>query len=114
MADLLQRFHLPDKPPPPPALYTPEVRHPVEVTAAEEEHLVNWLSKASAIGCKCPHLSTLGYELVGGRPAPGRTRPRGASSCIKRKNGQRLTSNVKTDLKAQRETAFRFAQEGKR
>ena len=28
------------------------------------------------------------------------------------KNGQRLTLYVKTDVKAQRETAFRFAQEG--
>ena len=93
------------------ALYTPEVRHPVEVTAAEEEHLVNWLSKRLGNRLQVPHLSTLGYELVGGRLLPGEQGPV-AQFMYQEKNGQRLTLYVKTDVKAQRETAFRFAQEG--
>ena len=93
------------------AVYTPEVRHPVEVTAAEEEHLVNWLSKRLGNRLQVPHLSTLGYELVGGRLLPGEQGPV-AQFMYQEKNGQRLTLYVKTDVKAQRETAFRFAQEG--
>jgi anti-sigma factor RsiW len=93
------------------AIYTPEVRHPVEVPAAEEEHLVNWLSKRLGNRLKVPHLSTLGYELVGGRLLPGEQGPV-AQFMYQDKNGQRLTLYVKTDVKAQRETAFRFAQEG--
>ena len=93
------------------AVYTPEVRHPVEVTAAEEEHLVNWLSKRLGNRLQVPHLSSLGYELVGDRLLPGEQGPV-AQFMYQEKNGQRLTLYVKTDVKAQRETAFRFAQEG--
>ena len=93
------------------AVYSPEVRHPVEVTAAEEEHLVNWLSKRLGNRLKVPHLSALGYELVGGRLLPGVRGPV-AQFMYQDKNGQRLTLYVKTDSKAERETAFRFAQEG--
>jgi len=49
------------------AVYAPEVRHPVEVPAGEEEHLVSWLSKRLGTALKAPKLSPLGYELVGGR-----------------------------------------------
>jgi len=49
------------------AVYSPEVRHPVEVPAGEEEHLVNWLSKRLGTALKAPKLAPLGYELVGGR-----------------------------------------------
>lgn len=93
------------------AVYTPEVRHPVEVTAGEEEHLVNWLSKRLGNRLKVPHLSTLGYELVGGRLLPGDQGPV-AQFMYQDKNGQRLTLYVRTDTKTERETAFRFAQEG--
>jgi anti-sigma factor RsiW len=93
------------------AIYTPEVRHPVEVTAAEEEHLVNWLSKRLGNRLKVPHLSALGYELVGGRLLPGEQGPV-AQFMYQDKNGLRLTLYVETDAKAERETAFRFAQEG--
>jgi anti-sigma factor RsiW len=93
------------------AVYTPEVRHPVEVAAAEETHLVNWLSKRLGNRLKIPHLSALGYELVGGRLLPGDQGPV-AQFMYQDKNGQRLTLYVKTDGNAERETAFRFAQEG--
>ena len=93
------------------AVYTPEVRHPVEVAAAEEEHLVNWLSKRLGDRLKIPHLSALGYELIGGRLLPGDQGPV-AQFMYQDKNGQRLTLYVKTDATAERETAFRFAQEG--
>ena len=53
------------------AVYAPEVRHPVEVAAAQQEHLVQWLSKRLGRPLKLPQLSAEGYELVGGRLLPG-------------------------------------------
>lgn len=93
------------------AVYTPEVRHPVEVTAEQEQHLVNWLSKRLGGALKVPHLTDLGYELVGGRLLPGDQGPV-AQFMYQDKNGQRLTLYIKTDSSAEQETAFRFAQEG--
>ena len=93
------------------AVYSPEVRHPVEVSAEQEEHLVGWLSKRLGAPLKAPHLSALGYELVGGRLLPGDQGPV-AQFMYQDKNGQRLTLYIKTDAGADRETAFRFSQEG--
>ncbi|MDB5846786.1 MAG: anti-sigma factor, partial [Rhodoferax sp.] len=53
------------------AVYAPEVRHPVEVAAAQQEHLVQWLSKRLGRPLKLPLLTAQGYELVGGRLLPG-------------------------------------------
>lgn len=53
------------------AVFSPEVRHPVEVTAAQQDHLVQWLSKRVGRPLKVPVLATQGYELVGGRLLPG-------------------------------------------
>ena len=53
------------------AVYAPEVRHPVEVAAAQQEHLVQWLSKRLGRPLKLPQLSDEGFELVGGRLLPG-------------------------------------------
>jgi anti-sigma factor RsiW len=52
-------------------VYTPEVRHPVEVAADQEAHLVAWLSKRLGAQLKPPQLSEAGYQLVGGRLLPG-------------------------------------------
>jgi anti-sigma factor RsiW len=93
------------------AVYTPEVRHPVEVSAEQEEHLVGWLSKRLGAPLKAPHLLDLGYELVGGRLLPGDQGPV-AQFMYQDKNGQRLTLYIKTDASTERETAFRFSQEG--
>lgn len=53
------------------AVYQPEQRHPVEVTAAQQDHLVQWLSKRLARPLAVPDLQAEGYELVGGRLLPG-------------------------------------------
>jgi anti-sigma factor RsiW len=45
----------------------PAVRHPVEVAAAQQEHLGQWLSKHLGRPLKAPDFSTQGYELVGER-----------------------------------------------
>lgn len=72
------------------AVYQPEVRHPVEVGAAQQDHLVQWLSKRLDRPLKVPVLSPLGYELVGGRLLPGDTGAR-AQFMYQNSAGQRIT-----------------------
>jgi anti-sigma factor RsiW len=91
--------------------YSPEVRHPVEVSAAEEAHLVRWLSKRLGAPLKVPHLGALGYELVGGRLLPGDHGPV-AQFMYQDARGRRLTLYVRVNPDEKQETAFRFAQEG--
>ena len=92
-------------------VYAPEVRHPVEVGAAEQDHLVKWLSKRLGGSLKIPFLEPLGYSLVGGRLLPGSGGPV-AQFMYQDRGGQRLTLYVRTDAGETRETAFRFAREG--
>ncbi|MBK8337563.1 MAG: anti-sigma factor [Sterolibacteriaceae bacterium] len=93
-------------------VYAPEVRHPVEVTADQEQHLVAWLSKRLGASVTAPALRGEGFELVGGRLLPGEAGPV-AQFMYQDARGQRLTLYLRTDAAGNRETAFRFAQEGK-
>ena len=94
------------------AVYTPEVRHPVEVGADQEDHLVKWLSKRVGTDLRVPRLSALGYDLVGGRLLSG---PQGpvAHFMYQDARGQRLTLYVSAQKGEGRDTAFRFSQEDK-
>lgn len=87
-------------------LYVVEVRHPVEVTANDADHLVQWLSKRVGYQLSAPNLEKVGLKLVGGRLLPG---PTGAAAFFMYENasGERYTlycgrSNVP-------ETALRYA-----
>lgn len=98
------------------AVYAPEVRHPVEVTAAEQAHLVQWLSKRLGRTLKVPNLSAQGYELVGGRLLPGDTGAR-AQFMFQNGAGIRLTlylgaMQTPAQSEAAQETAFRFTTDG--
>lgn len=53
------------------AVYAPEVRHPVEVPAQEEAHLVQWLSHRLGRPLAAPDLQGQGFHLLGGRLLPG-------------------------------------------
>lgn len=92
------------------AVFSPEVRHPVEVGAAEEAHLVAWLSKRLGAELKPPRLSAQGFELVGGRLLPGEAGPV-AQFMYQDTRGQRLTLYVQREAKEGGETAFRYARE---
>lgn len=98
------------------AVYAPEKRHPVEVAAAEQQHLVQWLSKRLDKPLKVPNLTTQGYTLVGGRLLPGDSGAR-AQFMFEDAAGDRVTLYIGTlvkpadDMQAG-ETAFRFSQEG--
>ena len=92
-------------------VYSPEVRHPVEVDAKEQDHLVKWLSKRLAMPLKIPVLSTEGFELLGGRLLPGTDGPV-AQFMYQDASGKRLTLYVTKPHRGDDVTAFRFAQEG--
>ena len=92
-------------------VYSPDVRHPVEIGADQEDQLVTWLSKRLGANIRPPKLGTLGYELIGGRLLPGTSGPV-AQFMYHDVTGQRLTLYVSTENAANKDKAFRFAQEG--
>ena len=55
--------------------FSVETRHPVEVGANEEAHLVQWLSKRLGHRLIVPDLSGLGFQLMGGRLLPADSGP---------------------------------------
>jgi anti-sigma factor RsiW len=91
--------------------YSPEVRHPVEVGADQEQHLVAWLSKRLGVQVRAPKLEAVGYSLVGGRLLPGDNGPV-AHFMYQTAQGRRITLYVRTEAAENRETAFHFAAEG--
>lgn len=94
------------------AVFQPEKRHPVEVPAAEQDHLVRWLSNRLGRSLTVPVLDAQGFELVGGRLLPGATPPRG-QFMYEAPSGQRITlylGAVSQDERAT-ETAFEFHDE---
>jgi anti-sigma factor RsiW len=93
------------------ATYSPEVRHPVEVGADQEQHLVAWLSKRLGAQVRAPKLDSIGYSLVGGRLLPGDNGPV-AQFMYQTDKGRRITLYVRTEATENRETAFRYAAEG--
>jgi anti-sigma factor RsiW len=93
------------------ATYSPEVRHPVEVGADQEAHLVSWLSKRLGTQLRAPKLEGVGYSLVGGRLLPGDNGPV-AHFMYQCNRGTRVTLYVRSDMASNRSTAFRYAREG--
>jgi anti-sigma factor RsiW len=93
------------------ATYSPEVRHPVEVGADQEAHLVSWLSKRLGTQLRAPKLESVGYSLVGGRLLPGENGPV-AHFMYQCSRGTRVTLYVRNDVASSRSTAFRYAREG--
>ena len=93
------------------AVYTPEVRHPVEVGVEQEAHLVQWLSKRLGTKLQPPALSPLGYHLIGGRLLPGDGDGPVAQFMYEEGGGKRLTLYVAKERAGRQETAFRYTQE---
>ncbi|KAF0167102.1 MAG: hypothetical protein FD157_264 [Rhodocyclaceae bacterium] len=93
------------------AVFSPDVRRPVEVSAENEDQLVAWLSKRLGTPVRPPKLGALGFELIGGRLLPGNSGPV-AQFMYQDATGQRLTLYVSTENATNQDTAFRFAKEG--
>jgi anti-sigma factor RsiW len=90
------------------SVYVPEVRHPVEVGAAEEAHLVQWLTKRIGANVRAPVLAPLGWKLVGGRLLPDRGLP-AAQFMYEDGTGRRLTLYMRKET-GLNNTAFQFAE----
>ena len=102
------------------AVYSPDARRPVEVSAEHEDQLVAWLSKRIGAPMKPPQLQALGYTLDGGRLLPGGQGPV-AQFMYHDPAGAKLTLYVSREIgamdpaakgAANQDTAFRFAREG--
>jgi anti-sigma factor RsiW len=89
--------------------FSVEVRHPVEVDAGEEAHLVQWLSKRLGRQLVVPDLAAAGFRLMGGRLLPAEDGP-AAQFMYENGNGERLTLYLRTGVGG--ETAFRYHEEG--
>jgi anti-sigma factor RsiW len=96
-------------------VYLPEVRHPVEVAADQQDHLVQWLSKRLGRPLKVPKLTEQGYELVGGRLLPGDEGAR-AQFMFQNAAGNRVTLYIGAVRSAgadrAKDTAFSFSSDG--
>jgi len=92
------------------AVYTPEVKHPVEVDAQHAEHLVAWLSKRLGTPLKAPDFSTQGFALLGGRLLPGSD---GAVAQFMYEDAasRRITLYVRRQADDSRQTGFSHARE---
>ena len=91
------------------AVYSPEVRHPVEVGADQEQHLVAWLSKRLGAPVRVPNLAANGFALLGGRLLPASEGP-GAQFMYEDDGGRRLTLYLSARAADSPTSAFRYAQ----
>jgi anti-sigma factor RsiW len=89
--------------------FSVEVRHPVEVDAAQEAHLVQWLSKRLGRQLTVPDLTAAGFRLMGGRLLPAEDGP-AAQFMYENGNAERLTLYLRAGIGG--ETAFRYHEEG--
>ncbi|GAB2474673.1 anti-sigma factor [Comamonas humi] len=98
-------------------VYVPEQRHPVEVAAQQQVHLVQWLSKRLGVQLKVPVLDAQGFQLVGGRLLPGEAGQSRAQFMYEDGAGERVTlyvSELPQDkaAAAAAPVAFQWAREG--
>ena len=93
------------------AIYAPELRHPVEVTATDQGQLVAWLSHRLGRTLTIPALDEYGYTLMGGRLLPGATGP-AAQLMYQNQVGGRLTLSI-TEA-APRRASFRVLRQDDR
>lgn len=92
-------------------VFTPQRRHPVEVTADEETHLVRWLSKVLKAPLRAPQLGDLGFSLVGGRLLSAEKGP-AAQFMYEDAKRRRITLYVITDGDWQGQAEFQYTQQG--
>jgi anti-sigma factor RsiW len=100
-------------------VFAVETVHPVEVAAAQQLHLMQWLSKRVGHELETPDLSTQGYTLMGGRLLPTRNAS-AAQFMYENGVGQRVTLYVRESTSEDRkfrestseDSEFSFAQNG--
>lgn len=93
------------------SVFAAEVRHPVEVAADQEAHLVTWLSRRLGEKLTAPQLAPLGFELMGGRLLSVEQGP-AAQLMYQDRSGRRLTVYLRR-CPVSSDTAFRIAEVGR-
>lgn len=91
-------------------VFVVEKRHPVEVAANERDHLVTWLSRRMGAKIPAPDLTSIGWNLVGGRLLSALDGP-ACQLMYEDRGGRRITVYIARNP-ANRETAFLFRTEG--
>jgi anti-sigma factor RsiW len=91
-------------------VYAAEIRHPVEVSATEKEHLISWLSKRLERPIELPDLSSQGFHLIGGRLLHEGRRP--AAQFMYEDNHHRRLTIYLAHNSGRREASFRVQKEG--
>jgi anti-sigma factor RsiW len=89
-------------------VFGPEVLHPVEVRGADEQHLLQWLSKRLGYPMALPDLKGEGFSLVGGRLLSGNQGP-AAFFMFESLDGTRLTLYCGR-MKPVQDSAFRYTE----
>ena len=87
-------------------LYIGEIRHPIEVGAAEA-HLTPWLSRRLGTTLRIPDFTAFDMKLLGGRLLPGESGP-AAMFMFENGTGDRVTFYC--SKLAQQQTSFRYYQ----
>lgn len=88
------------------AVYAPEVRHPVEVAATDEAHLIAWLSKRLGTPLQVPDLRAQGFHLIGGRLGVAEGGP-SAILMYEADDGTRLSLQLRRMAQGTPDTGFR-------
>ena len=90
--------------------YAPEIVHPVEVSAAQHDHLKAWLSKRVGLKLSLPDLQAEGFRLMGGRIVPDE---HGVAALLMFEDagGKRMTLYIAAEPDA-KETGFRYSKNG--
>jgi anti-sigma factor RsiW len=94
------------------AVYSADSRHPIEVSAADSDHLRQWLSSRLSRAIAPPDLAAVGYQLLGGRLLATERGSPAALFMYENSSGHRLSIVVRPmspDLHAPR---FEMAQGG--
>jgi anti-sigma factor RsiW len=96
-------------------LFAPDLRHPVEFGADQQDSLLVWLSERLGQAMHAPDLQQLGYNLVGGRLLPASGLP-AAQLMYEDPDAQRITIYIRarwtTPLNGAHEGTVNFAGEG--
>jgi anti-sigma factor RsiW len=88
------------------AVYAPEMRHPVEVAATEEAHLIAWLSRRLGTALQVPDLRAQGFHLIGGRLGVAEGGP-SAILMYEADDGTRLSLQLRRMAQGTPDTGFR-------
>lgn len=89
------------------SVYAPEIRHPVEVSAEQADHLTAWLSNRMGMSFEIPRLDTIGFSLIGGRLMVGNAAP-AALLMYENDQGRRMVLYIRNDLPDGRQTVMHY------